>query len=116
VTRDAAAAEKAAADVHCRMSTPAAEPVQDPTVATPQNKSWFSTVDWLARHEALLHAARERGGRCELVFLGDSITEGWLTDGKGVWNDAYAQYKPVNLGIGGDEVQHLLWRCAGAGP
>ena len=45
---------------------------------------------------------------CEVVFLGDSITQGWLGEGLPVWNESYAKLGAVNLGIGGDEVQHVL--------
>jgi len=44
-----------------------------------------------------------------LLFIGDSITHGW----EGVpdlWNDFYASRSSINLGIGGDRTQHVLWR------
>jgi beta-glucosidase len=47
----------------------------------------------------------------QLLFIGDSITQGW--EGAGVtniWNRYYARRKAVNLGIGGDRTQHVLWR------
>src|SRR6185503_19624757 len=51
----------------------------------------------------------------ELLFIGDSITQGWEGDGaKEVWAKYYAQRKAVNLGIGGDRTQHVLWRLVNA--
>jgi beta-glucosidase len=47
-----------------------------------------------------------------LAFLGDSITEGWLTDGCAAWEHSFSRYKPLNLGIGGDETGQVLWRIA----
>lgn len=48
-------------------------------------------------------------GEAQLVFLGDSITQGW--DGhKGIWEAAWGSYKPANFGIGGDRTEHVLWR------
>jgi lysophospholipase L1-like esterase len=48
-------------------------------------------------------------GEAQLVFLGDSITQGW--DGhKAVWDAAFGQYKPANFGISGDRTEHVLWR------
>lgn len=47
----------------------------------------------------------------QLLFIGDSITQGWEGDGaKDVWNKYYGNRKAVNLGIGGDRTQHVLWR------
>jgi lysophospholipase L1-like esterase len=81
---------------------------EDPCVPAPQSKEWFPEADWLARHDALLAASRQNPESCELVFLGDSITEGWAGEG---WEQRYAQpHGALNLGIGGDEVQHLTWR------
>ncbi len=48
-------------------------------------------------------------GEAQLVFLGDSITQGWEGQ-KAIWNTAWEQYKPANFGIGGDRTEHVLWR------
>lgn len=44
-----------------------------------------------------------------VLFLGDSITEGW---GKApeTWEAAFGRYLPANFGISGDRTQHVLWR------
>jgi lysophospholipase L1-like esterase len=49
-------------------------------------------------------------GTAELVFLGDSITQGWEGKGKEVWAKYYGQRKAANFGIGGDCTEHVLWR------
>jgi beta-glucosidase len=64
--------------------------------------------EWLARHEAF--KARARQGGIDLLFLGDSITEGWETAGRDVWAKHYGRRKAAAFGIGGDATQHLLWR------
>ena len=46
----------------------------------------------------------------QLLFIGDSITEGWEGAGKEIWAERYAQHNAVNLGIGGDRTQHVLYR------
>ena len=51
-----------------------------------------------------------RKGGVELVFLGDSITQGWEGGGKKVWQEFYGQRKAANFGIGGDRTEHVLWR------
>ena len=51
----------------------------------------------------------------QVLFIGDSITQGWEGGGaKEVWAKSYDQYKAVNLGIGGDRTQHVLWRLQNA--
>src|SRR5687768_10727143 len=65
---------------------------------------------WKDRQALLNKRAPEAGEKCELVFIGDSITQGWEGEGKQVWADNFAKYNAVNLGIGGDRTQHVLWR------
>ena len=52
----------------------------------------------------------EAGENAQVVFIGDSITQGWEGEGKDVWAQYYARRNAVNLGIGGDRTQHVLWR------
>jgi beta-glucosidase len=49
-------------------------------------------------------------GNADLIFIGDSITQGWEGAGKNIWAEYYAKRNAVNLGIGGDRTQHVLWR------
>ena len=63
---------------------------------------------WRARDAALTERARE--GDVDLAFIGDSITQGWEGAGKPVWDSSYAGRKPINLGIGGDRTEHVIWR------
>lgn len=51
-------------------------------------------------------------GKAPLVFLGDSITEGWSKKGKAAWDQYFAPLGAVNFGIGGDRTEHILWRLA----
>jgi lysophospholipase L1-like esterase len=62
----------------------------------------------MERHE--LFNRRIKEGPVDLVFIGDSITQGWENAGKSVWSEFYAKRNAVNLGIGGDRTQHVLWR------
>jgi lysophospholipase L1-like esterase len=73
-------------------------------VPAPRN----SPTNWLARHEGFLAEAKQ--GKCDLVFIGDSITDGWRNRGREVWNKFYVPRHALNLGIGGDRTQHVLWR------
>jgi len=51
-----------------------------------------------------------RKGEARLVFLGDSITQGWEREGKAVWEKRYAPRKAANFGTSGDRTEHVLWR------
>jgi lysophospholipase L1-like esterase len=65
-------------------------------------------------HDRFLQRAAE--GKIDLLFLGDSITQGWNgrnDEGKGprqVWDRYYGARKAANFGIGGDRTEHVLWR------
>src|SRR5688572_24034940 len=58
-------------------------------------------------HESFL--ARGKSGAIGVLFLGDSITQGW-TKAPHVWEHYYGKYQPANFGIGGDQTQHVIWR------
>ncbi len=63
---------------------------------------------WQDRHSKFVE--RIKKGDADLLFIGDSITQGWEGSGKGVWAEEFESKKAVNLGIGGDRTQHVLWR------
>jgi len=63
---------------------------------------------WKQRHAKKV--ARVKRGGVDLLWIGDSITHFWETDGKKVWNRYYGHRKAVNLGFSGDRVQNVLWR------
>jgi beta-glucosidase len=68
---------------------------------------------WMKTHDRYLERVKQ--GSADLVFLGDSITAGWgdvnrKGNGQEVWKRLYAPRNAVNLGIGGDRTQHVLWR------
>lgn len=83
----------------------AAPKASDPSVAAPKtgNKRFFEL------HESFLKRAKE--GPVGLLFLGDSITEGWRKAPE-VWAKYYAKHNAANFGIGGDRTEHVLWRIA----
>jgi beta-glucosidase len=65
---------------------------------------------WKDRQDQLNKRASEAGDKAQVIFIGDSITQGWEGGGKDVWTRYYAPRNAVNLGIGGDRTQHVLWR------
>ena len=66
--------------------------------------------NWMKRHESFNAKVQANQGNIDLAFIGDSITQGWEGRGKRVWDLYYGHRKTLNLGIGGDRTQHVLWR------
>ncbi len=64
---------------------------------------------WMKRHEEFVATAKK--GPIPVLFLGDSITEGWYRkDIRKIWDERFAPLSAANFGISGDRTQHLLWR------
>lgn len=64
---------------------------------------------WQSRQQKINDRAKQ--GDVELLFIGDSITQGWEgPPGKDVWQKFYGTRKAMNAGISGDRTQHVLWR------
>jgi lysophospholipase L1-like esterase len=62
----------------------------------------------IPRHKEFLKRIEQSKGAGDVIFLGDSITHGW--EGQKAWQEHFGSFKPVNLGIGGDQTGHVLWR------
>lgn len=58
-------------------------------------------------HDSFLE--RAKAGPIGLLFLGDSITEGWK-NAPHIWEHYFGKYQPANFGIGGDQTHHVIWR------
>lgn len=64
--------------------------------------------NWVTRHNSFNE--RVKKGNVGMLLIGDSITQGWEGAGKDVWKNHFEKRKAVNLGIGGDRTEHVLWR------
>ncbi len=72
----------------------------------PLEEEW--AIDWwIPRHKEKLAA---RGSDPELVFLGDSITQGWESEGAEAFEASFGQWRTLNLGFSGDRTENVLWR------
>lgn len=81
---------------------------QEPTV--PYRGYWPQYPDAWNQVFAGLKGEASRGG-ANVVFIGDSITQGWKDEsGKSVFDRDFAPLKSINLGIGGDRTCQLLYR------
>ena len=49
-------------------------------------------------------------GEIDLVFFGDSITHNWEGAGKAKLAELSKTYSILDIGYGGDQTQHLVWR------
>lgn len=85
-------------------------PAPDHSAVAPAER--LADAGWKARHEAMgdrISRGAERGD-IGMLLIGDSITQGWEDDGREAWTEFYEKRAAVNLGIGGDRTQHVLWR------
>jgi lysophospholipase L1-like esterase len=71
-----------------------------------------NTEWWTKRHEAMNARVAQGAAKGDIgvLFIGDSITQGWEGRGAQTWKEWYEKRGAVNLGIGGDRTQHVLWR------
>lgn len=66
---------------------------------------------WMKRYSSSTDDLRLKCDVSEVVFIGDSMTEFWHREGAAVWSGVWERsYSAINLGIGGDRTQQLLWR------
>ena len=67
-------------------------------------------TNWLDRHAE--YVAQAKQGGVDILFLGDSITDGWHWDnhGENLWAKDFAPRHAANFGIGYDRIQNVLWR------
>lgn len=84
--------------------------------AAPKGKPWEAGWGFYPQHPTAwqLHfksqLERTKQGGAKIVFLGDSITQGWGDTGKAAWAKHFEPNGSVNYGIGGDSTRQVLWR------
>jgi len=101
-----AAQQQPAQQQPARPAAPAREPADVPKIKGADDPS----NAFLKRHEGFLKDLKEKNGKVGILFVGDSITDGWRNRGKEVFAKNYGSLDPLNIGIGGDRTQHVLWR------
>lgn len=87
---------------------------------------WGSGKDWFSQFNDINRIIENK--EIKLVFLGNSITQGWGDEdrqtgaiAREIWDSLYAPRHAANFGISGDRTQHILWRirngnCQGISP
>ena len=70
-----------------------------PNLASPAWTSRLATIE-----------GRFDGSPIDVLFVGDSITERWESDGRQPFDKYFSAFKTLNAGKGADRTQHTLWR------
>ena len=89
-------------------------PVSSSTILTPTDA--YGEIVWWNRDIMEQHRAAiaDNGDKpFDLVMVGDSITHRWQREGgegRVLFQKLQKDYNILNLGIGGDRVEHVLWR------
>ena len=93
-----------------------AEKKHQPTLwpVTPTAGHWGGSK-WLETHAKLVAHVQATQGPIDVLLVGDSITQQWgsVLERKplnAAWQKHFGRYQTVNLGIGGDKTQNVLWR------
>jgi len=74
-----------------------------PVAAQTNGEKW-----WNGNCERILADIKKMDRKIDVGVIGDSITARWR--GKELWPKHWGSYRAVNMGIGGDKTQHVLWR------
>lgn len=74
-----------------------------PVAAKTNGEKW-----WNGNCERIDADIRKMEGNIDVVFVGDSITARWRAGEN--WQKHWGGMRAINMGIGGDQTQHVLWR------
>lgn len=90
---------------------PGMERTTEPEPCFPVTRPVDPANRWDQLREDLNELRKNGGGDFDLVLLGDSITDNWGWMARSAMDGLSDKYGGVvNLGIGGDRTEHLLWR------
>jgi lysophospholipase L1-like esterase len=95
--------------------TPSGLPATKAVLPPPESTVIPRASNYTGRHAHDNHAcealvAAMKGKPCDIIFIGDSITQGWVQRGQDVWAKHYAARNALDFGVGADATQHVLWR------
>lgn len=74
-----------------------------PVAAKTNGEKW-----WNGNCDRIDADIKKMEGNIDVAFVGDSITARWRDSEN--WKSHWGGYRAVNMGIGGDQTQHVLWR------
>ncbi len=67
---------------------------------------YWGGTSWLDAHMSLVKTVQASKGPTDVLLVGDSITMQWGA----AWTKYFPSLRAVNIGIGGDKTQNVLWR------
>jgi len=79
------------------------------SAVTPVPNPEKSIQDWWIPRQNAVNKRLDQGN-VDLLFIGNSIINGFEGAGKEVWDSYYKSRNAVNLGFGWDRTEHVLWR------
>ena len=96
--------------------TGAQAPAAPPATTVASDGNARAHPDWFKQCQD--QVAAMQGKRVDMVFIGDSITQGWLgmptpawdEVGGTVWPKWYGSRHALDFGVGADKTQDVLWR------
>lgn len=92
-----------------KTTQPAAQPKSTQPAEAKTNGSKDDPYKWWRGNCKRIAAdIKKMEGRIDVAFVGDSITARWR--GGENWTKHWGSYRAVNMGIGGDRTQNVLWR------
>jgi len=92
----------------CTLWAEAQTPEAPTSTTEPDNTRYLPGME---RINSLKHHVEALKGKpCDMIFIGDSITAGWMGRGKDIWAKYYANRNALDFGVGGDRTQNVLWR------
>jgi len=92
---------------------PGSDAPDKPVVRLPTNdpaKPERPNEEWRLRHGERVAEVQSHSNALDVLFIGDSITGGWLNIGKAVWEKELVPLGAVNIGIAGSQTSHILWQ------
>jgi len=103
--KDAKPADKAevkpAEKKEAKVAAPKPKP-NEPVEGKTNGEKW-----WRGNYERINKDLKKMEGKVDVGVIGDSITARWNGE---TWAKHWGAYRAVNMGIGGDQTQNVLWR------
>jgi lysophospholipase L1-like esterase len=87
-----------------------------PRSCIPSAQNFYAHAAW--NKECEDRVAAIKGKPCDIIFIGDSITQnfvetpknGWNLVGREVWDRHYGNRNALDFGVGADRTENVLWR------
>jgi beta-glucosidase len=99
-------AAKPAEKAEAKVAAPKPKP-NEPAQGTANGSKDDPQKWWRGNYERINKDLKKMEGKVDVGVIGDSITARWNGE---TWAKHWGAYRAVNMGIGGDQTQNVLWR------